>query len=798
MSKSYDNDFNAPPQLPEDQLFGRVAMPYAKMGKPVFPCKPDTKAPMIEGGFKRATTERTIIAEWARQYQKAMVGMPTGKVSGVSVLDFDPMCGATPEQMLPGMPETRTHGTPNGGVHKLFKYTPDLRTIGTGVIELPEGVCTCEPDAPKKCAIDLRNDGGYIIMPQSVREDGVAYTVISNAAPAEVPEWIISKVRSQKTTNARAISAPGATIPEGGRNHALASLAGTMRSKGMSAAVIEAALQVENTEKCDPPLSEIEVSAIAASIGSYPAGTQSMKEFAADSYDVSGVVEAWPDVQDLPSATPPVPLLPVDLLPEVFREYIVETAKRAPYPIELMTVGIFSSLGSVIGRRCGIKPERFNNFTIIPNLWGAAIGTSASKKTGAVKSGTEFIEQLDQEAAREFEQGNAGREVDEMMFKNEESNLASLLKAAQNKPDPDPKEIDHIKAEVTALKKKNEDETETAKRFVIKDATVEAIGEILNKNPNGLMSVQDELAGMLAKLDKNPNSGDREFWLDSWSSKTNYPVDRIGRGHLRIKALTLTLFGGIQPGKLEQYVTAAIAGGSGADGLLPRIQLMVWPDRDALPTWKPETSPMDESLRRRAYDVFKRCSEIQLPGVDPDDLTQIPVVNFTAEAQEEHTKWRIELELRIKEEMLHTPAFESHMTKFLSAVPALALIYYLADLPVGEQIVAVPIGALELAIDMSRYLEEHARKVYAPELNPGLNNAYALSRKILSGAVVDGASPPNIYNHHWKDLTDAKSVYAAIEVLERLGWLRTVRQDRTGGRPSDSIAINPKLLKGKN
>jgi putative DNA primase/helicase len=62
-------------------------------------------------------------------------------------------------------------------------------------------------------------------------------------------------------------------IPESGRNNALTSLAGGMRRKGMSAAAIEAALQAENVSRCDPPLDESEVSAIAASIMRYPASS---------------------------------------------------------------------------------------------------------------------------------------------------------------------------------------------------------------------------------------------------------------------------------------------------------------------------------------------------------------------------------------------------------------------------------------------------------------------------------------------------------------------------------------------
>lgn len=61
------------------------------------------------------------------------------------------------------------------------------------------------------------------------------------------------------------------TIAEGGRNLTLASLAGSMRHRGMGEPAIYAALVAENASRCVPPLPDDEVKSIAASIASYPA-----------------------------------------------------------------------------------------------------------------------------------------------------------------------------------------------------------------------------------------------------------------------------------------------------------------------------------------------------------------------------------------------------------------------------------------------------------------------------------------------------------------------------------------------
>jgi hypothetical protein len=64
------------------------------------------------------------------------------------------------------------------------------------------------------------------------------------------------------------------SIVEGSRNATLASIAGTMQRRGLSEQAIIAALKEENKTKCQPPLPDSEVEAIARSIARYdPAPT---------------------------------------------------------------------------------------------------------------------------------------------------------------------------------------------------------------------------------------------------------------------------------------------------------------------------------------------------------------------------------------------------------------------------------------------------------------------------------------------------------------------------------------------
>ena len=56
---------------------------------PVFPCNPDDKRPLTLHGFKDASREEAQVRAWWTRFPDAMIGIPTGEISGVWVLDID-------------------------------------------------------------------------------------------------------------------------------------------------------------------------------------------------------------------------------------------------------------------------------------------------------------------------------------------------------------------------------------------------------------------------------------------------------------------------------------------------------------------------------------------------------------------------------------------------------------------------------------------------------------------------------------------------------------------------------------
>ena len=66
-----------------------AARELARAGVAVFPCVPGEKTPIVASGFRRATTDPHQVAQWWRWQPSANIGIPTGAVSGLVVIDVD-------------------------------------------------------------------------------------------------------------------------------------------------------------------------------------------------------------------------------------------------------------------------------------------------------------------------------------------------------------------------------------------------------------------------------------------------------------------------------------------------------------------------------------------------------------------------------------------------------------------------------------------------------------------------------------------------------------------------------------
>ena len=166
------------------------ALKLADWGLPVFLCAA-TKRPTCPHGFKEATRDATALRALWREYPGQLIGVPTGAVTGIFVLDVDTAKHDTAAEWLERyasyLPETRSHRTRSGGLHLLFKHRGGLRNS----------------QAKLALGIDTRGDGGFILWWPAAIEHG------HHRAPlAELPDWLVEALTPPKPETRPAVQRP--------------------------------------------------------------------------------------------------------------------------------------------------------------------------------------------------------------------------------------------------------------------------------------------------------------------------------------------------------------------------------------------------------------------------------------------------------------------------------------------------------------------------------------------------------------------------------------------------------------
>ncbi len=501
---------------------------------------------------------------------------------------------------------------------------------------------------------------------------------------------------------------------------------------------------------------------------------------------LSGPMEDWPPPAPLPDALSPVEPFEPKLLPEAFRPWIEDIAERMQCPPDYPAVAVMVAEAALVGRRVGIRPKRRDDWLVVPNLWGGVVGRPGVLKTPAIQEPLRPVWRLEFEAGRVYEQELEQWKLDQIIGKEREKVASGKIREALRQG--------HDAKPLAQRLLTSEDPEPIRQRYIVNDATVEKLGELLNENPNGLLVFRDELTGLLRTLDREGHEGARAFYLEAWNGTGRFVYDRIGRGTIEIEAACVSILGGIQPGPLAHYLCAALHGGVGDDGLIQRFQLLVWPDVSK--EWKDVDRWPDSEAKQRAYTVFSRLDHLIAADINAtcdEDLGGIPYLRFAPEVQELFTEWRSALEHRLRHGE-DPPPIEAHLSKYRSLVPSLALLIHLAD---GHGN-SVSVDALERACAWAEYLESHARRVYSRGLGADCVAARALAARILKGDLPREFALRDVYRPQWSELTTRDEAARAVEVLLDLDWLREVKEmkEQAGGRSSRRFVVNPRIWEG--
>lgn len=174
------------------------------------------KIPLVKWEkYQKAKPIKEEVLGWFQKYPHVNLGVVTGRISGIVVIDIDPRHGGSNKNFKDI--KTVISKTGGGGWHYYFKYEEGIDNK-TGIKE----------------GIDVRGEGGYVVVPPSSHQSGNNYEWV--AAPGEVeiaplPDFLRELIVQKKPANSTSTDTVINGVNEGQRNDSAASLAGELLNK---------------------------------------------------------------------------------------------------------------------------------------------------------------------------------------------------------------------------------------------------------------------------------------------------------------------------------------------------------------------------------------------------------------------------------------------------------------------------------------------------------------------------------------------------------------------------------------
>jgi putative DNA primase/helicase len=377
---------------------------------------------------------------------------------------------------------------------------------------------------------------------------------------------------------------------------------------------------------------------------------------------------------ELPKALP----FPVDALPESCRRFVKEAAVSLGCAPDLVAIPLLGLLSAAIGNSRQVQPKRGWNESAA--LFAVVVAEPGDKKTPAQKAALAPLWQVQKRLKKEYQEEYEVYE-EELRYWETERKVA----AKDGEPAP-PKPREPV-----------------LKSVVVDDVTVERLADILDENPRGVISAQDELSGWVLSMNQYKAGGkgaDRQFWLRVWS---NAPV-KVDRKSRKVPAIIaepwVSVVGSIQPEILSELNIGR------NDGMLDRF-LYSYPEPQRV---RHTDEVISVAAEQAVLELYEKLADLKMP--EPEGEPFPGTVPMTREAWEVFKEIAGELS-----EEAHALSFPRKLrggwSKLEAYLARLSLILALSR-AVGsnekEQVEPRDVFVAGVLVD---YFKAHARRVFA-------------------------------------------------------------------------------------
>ena len=738
--------------IAEAHNFFDNAMFYTEHNIKVFPVKRQDKKPLCANGFKAATTDKVVLQEWNKKFPDCNIGIPTGQINNIFVVDIDGEQGFESLNRL-----------------ELIYGKLDAPTVKTGkgkhlYFKMPENVelkCSTSKIADH---IDIRANGGYVVAPPSIHENGHQYTWENFALNQDFPEaptWLISLMTNteKQTLPVSGVLEEISNAPQGQRNDTLykrsISLIGRAMRKNLN-------------------MAEIKENIINAGMLSGLSKEEATKtfdnalKFVEENCNIPAYSE--PDMDILKTKI----LLPAPKLnTKIFKgleDWVIQTSETTNAPVDYVAFSLLAGAAGVVGLSRSISP--WAGWEESCCLWVGAIGEPSSGKTPAATPIRKILNKIEDSRKENYFDKLAN-------WKRKKEIAKQRKKEWEDKVKENPDLAPHFPSSAIIPPKPQ------TYRFVYGDTTQEALTSDMERNIKGAIIFRDELSAWVSGMNRyNSGSSERGFWLEAFNGN-KFVCNRVkfDDERLEIQNLLVSVFGTIQPQRLIDTVLS-----DRGDGFLARF-LWVYPEL------KPAAIPQNITLPENVLAAFKNLDSLLDPYADNAEK-QKKCLPLSIEAQQLFNTWYLAHLNKSQQEESILKYFLGKGQGYVLRLALLLELLWWADSEYPEP-TEVSFEAIQMAIELyDTYLTPMCERVYNMYYSPSQNiEARALAKWIVENKPQSFILRDVYNNGNVANLRRKEQAEKAANRLIDLNWLscKSSRAGNTAGRSRKTYYVNPEV-----
>jgi hypothetical protein len=785
-----------------------AALEYANRGFSVLPLhgivdgsctcgKPDCGSPGKHpiGSWKDAQTTRATpeqLEEAFSRYPHANIGIVTGAISGLVVVDIDGPAGMSScKKVMAGEEPPQGPTVRTGGGHHLYGRHP-----GTPL----KNFVKTHP------GLDGRADGGYVVAPPSRHASGREYQwtrPLEDALPelppkllalfsgsegggkaaragqrknnagaqTPIPEALEPKPRVSAATRQYAETALSAecqivtmaaigsqeiTLSTAGLKIGRYVGAGLLDFTGARDALVEAGLRMVNDPLRAPWKRDEVRDKIEAKLRKGMESPKWGKDPRGETDDQSPPIDIFGDL-----ALTGVPNFPLDALPSVLKEFVADRAERFGVDAALIAMPALVACAGCLDDKHVVQVRRNDQQWVeAARIWVMVIEEAGGKKTPAINAAMAPLRDIE----------NAWRAED--TEKLQEYELQREVHQAERRHYVNATAIERAFSE-----RPNEPAKPPTRRLVVNDATTEALARILADNPAGVIQLSDELAQFLTSFDAYRSGKaagrDRTIWLQAYNGGP-LGIDRVSSGHLSVSNWSACIIGGIQPERMSK-----LAPDLSEDGLLQRFMPVFGsgPSRGA-------DRSADEDADRAYRELLQTLVQSRA----------LPAIRFSLSPEahdiREHLMERAEALLVMPD----TPGpLKNHLNKWEALFARLLLTLHVVEVAPVAPLFGRQLGGFrEISGETAARVEDLMLNFLLPNAMRFYREFYGREEHVqdacwIAGHILAHRLPyireRDIYRAYHKLYHEAQALDRATRYLEIAGWIVPMTKDR-GRRPT--------------